>query len=272
MSRYLSMRCNRCVRHGFDGGCHKNLVFRMDQIGCPCIPLHRWHLCTLLRLGRLRKDLGIILDLPFGVGLPVKSSLFRPAVHPCVLFANLDMNSQFFGDRAPVDFLVVFLGDGIVLRPQILGVSDDRVQIACRRDDDRRSLPFRRIGRFACHRTCSLGDERRVGGRLRSHGPSRNFDGDSVGCHQFRTASQCGVLLLLRKLLTLFSHFQLLPSFFLPRRFPFHPFRCFLHRDLLRSMALSVVECAQLILLDQCSSFVAARYVDLLSANTMVSV
>mmetsp|Transcript_11875 Transcript_11875/g.27501 ORF Transcript_11875/g.27501 Transcript_11875/m.27501 type:complete len:212 (+) Transcript_11875:46-681(+) len=84
----------------------------------------RWwgHLGFLLRGGGFEKYLGMILDLPVSVLLPVETTLFSTGVHPSVFFPHLDVDAELPGHRDPIHLLVMFLGDGIVLCPKILGM------------------------------------------------------------------------------------------------------------------------------------------------------
>mmetsp|Transcript_4816 Transcript_4816/g.11744 ORF Transcript_4816/g.11744 Transcript_4816/m.11744 type:complete len:531 (-) Transcript_4816:174-1766(-) len=220
----------------------------------------RWgHPGLLLGGGRFLENLGMVLDFPVPVDNEIKVSLAGPRVHPRVLFPDLDVDSQLFGYGDPIDALVVFLGDGVVLGPQVLRVGYDPVQIGSGGNDNGGPLAFLGTNTFSSQ--CVHTADRSAAGawnggcarqsRGRNHlargnpgtsefrleveskhrcgfsspapatGPG-DLDGDPVRGHQLGGPPESGLLLFLGKPLPLLPLQQFAGSLFLAGLFPCH--------------------------------------------------
>mmetsp|Transcript_11465 Transcript_11465/g.24456 ORF Transcript_11465/g.24456 Transcript_11465/m.24456 type:complete len:373 (-) Transcript_11465:721-1839(-) len=184
---------------------------------------------------RIEEELGIVLDPIVSPVDEVESPRLRTGVHAGVLLADLDVDAELLRDHDPIDLLVVLLGDGVVLDPEVIGMGDDLIQVGRRGNDDGRPSLLNGNGRHHengiaivrrsrghhDHRLRRLGRGHhrirhgRIRRRLRRRRPPRDLDRHPIAPHQLRRAPQRRLLLPLREFLALPPHGELATAAFL---------------------------------------------------------
>mmetsp|Transcript_30256 Transcript_30256/g.55588 ORF Transcript_30256/g.55588 Transcript_30256/m.55588 type:complete len:239 (+) Transcript_30256:1326-2042(+) len=164
----------------------------------------------------------------------VESPRLRTSMHARVFLADLDVDSELLRDHDPIDFLVVLLGDGVVLHPEVVGVSNNLIEVRSRGNNDGRppllhgkggynknSVVHCSSGHHEHRLRCRLGRwhhcirHSSIRRRLRRGRPPRDLDRHPIALHQLCRASQRRLLLPQRKLLALPPHGELALAAFL---------------------------------------------------------